>query len=171
LKQTVLGILALTTLAFAALAAGEDIGGWQEAKWGMTPDEVQKILSYPTSVADLAKVCGKKCDEGAALELDDYQLDGQHFVVRFWFTKQDMHLQAVSMYAKQLDDTNGNEAFTKMKNFLTTLYGVPGSTALKRGDFVISWTLPSTTITLYSNATNNMTIVYEERSDKETGKS
>ena len=52
-----------------------------------------------------------------------------------------MRLQAVSMYAKQLDDTNGNEAFTKMKNFLETSYGTPGSIALKRGDFVISWTL------------------------------
>jgi hypothetical protein len=170
-KRTVLGTLAIATLAFALPAAGEDIGGWQEAKWGMTPSEVQKVLSYPTSVADLGKVCGEKCDEGAVLELDDYQLDGQHFVVRFWFTKDDMHLQAVSMYAKQLDDTNGNETFTKIKNFLETSYGTAGSIALKRGDFVISWTQPSTTITLYSNATNNLTIVYEERSDKENGKS
>ena len=75
------------------------------------------------------------------------------------------------MYAKQLDDTNGNEAFRKIKSFLETSYGTPGPTALKRGDFVISWTLPSTTITLYWNTTNNMTIVYEERSDKEKGKS
>ena|GEM_PF-6821155 len=171
MKRTVLGILALATLAFAPPAAGEDIGGWQEAKWGMTPSEVQKVLSYPTSVADLAKVCGEKCDEGAALELDDYQLDGQHFVVRFWFTKRDMHLRTVSMYAKQLNDTNGNEAFTKMKSFFETSYGTPGSIALKRGDFVISWTLPLTSITLYSNATNYMTIVYEERSDQKSGKS
>ena len=171
MKRTVLGISALAALAFAPFAAGEDFGGWQEAKWGMTHIEVQKILSYPTSVADLAKVCGEKCDEGAALELDDYQLDSQHFGVRFWFTKGDMHLQAVSMYAKQLDDTNGNAAFTKIKSFLETAYGTPGSIALKRGDFVISWKLRATTITLYSNATNNLTIVYEERSDKESGKS
>ena len=169
-KRTVLGILAFATLGFAALAAGEDIGGWQEAKWRMTPDEVQKVLSYPTSVADLAKVGGEKCDEGVALELDDYQLDSQHFVVRLWFTKRDMHLQAVSMCAKQLDDTNGNEAFTKMKNFLETSYGTPGSITMKHGDFVISWKLLSTTITLYSNTTNNMTILYEKRRDKETGK-
>ena len=136
----------------------------------MTPDQVQKVLSYPTSVADLAKVCREKCDEGAALELDVYQLDGQHFVVRFWFTKDDMRLQAVSMYAKQLDDTNGNEAFTKMKSFLETSYGTPSSIALKQGEFVISWKLPSTTLTLYSNATNSMTLLYEERSNKENGK-
>jgi len=171
MKRTVLGILALATLAFVPPAAGEDIGGWQEAKWGMTPSEVQKVLSYPTSVADLAKVCGEKCDEGAALELDDYQLDSQHFFVRFWFTKHDLHLRTVSMYAKQLDDANGNEAFTKIKSFLETSYGRPGPIALKGGDFVISWTLPSTTITLYWNATKNMTIVYEVRGDKEDGKS
>jgi hypothetical protein len=170
-RRTVLGILAFAMLAFAGPAAGENIGGWQEAKWGMTPDEVQKVLSYPTSVADLAKVCREPCNEGKALEIDDYDLNGQHFIVRFWFTKLDVRLQAVSMYAKQLDDTNGNEAFTKMKGFLETSYGKPKSTALKRENFVISWTLPSTTITLYSNATNNMTIVYEERSDKENGKS
>lgn len=170
-KRSVLRILALATLAFAAPAAGEDIGGWQEAKWGMKPDEVQKVLSYPTSEADLAKVCRAPCNEGAALELDDYDLNGQHFTVRFWFAKPDMRLQAVSMYAKQLNDANGNEAFKKMKSFLETSYGTPGSTTMRRGDFVISWTLPSTTLTLYSNATNNMTIVYEERSDKESGKS
>ena len=171
MKRTVLGILALATLALAAPAAGEDIGGWQEAKWGMTPSEVQKVLSYPTSVADLARVCGEKCDEGAALELDDYQLDSQHFLVRFWFTKRDMHLRTVSMYAKQLDDTNSKETFTKIKSFLEASYGTPRSIALKNGDFVISWILPSTTITLYSNTTDNTTIVYEERSKKENGKS
>jgi hypothetical protein len=112
-KQAVLGILAFVILAFAGPAAGEDIGGWQEANWGMTPDEVQKILSYPTSVADLAKVCRGPCNEGAVLELDDYKLNGQHFIVRFWFTKPDLRLKPVSMYAKQLDDANGNEAFTK----------------------------------------------------------
>jgi hypothetical protein len=170
-KRTVLGTFALVTLAFAPPATSENIGGWQEAKWGMTPSEVQKVLSYPTFVANLAKVCGEKCDEGAALELDDYQLDSQHFVVRFWFTKGDMHLQAVSMYAKHLDNTNGSETFTKIKNFLENSYGAAGSISLKHGDFVISWTQPSTTITLYSNATNNLTIVYEERSNKESGKS
>jgi hypothetical protein len=64
--RTVLGILAFAILAFAA-AVGEDIGGWQEAKWGMTPDQVQKVLSYPTLAADLVKVCGEKCNEGGAL--------------------------------------------------------------------------------------------------------
>jgi hypothetical protein len=170
-KRTVLRIFAFAILAFAAPAAGEDIGGWQEAKWGMTPDEVQKVLSYPTSVADLTKVCRGPCNEGAALELDDYDLNGQHFMVRFWFAKPDMRLQAVSMYAKQLDKGNGNEAFTKMKNFLETSYGAPKSVALKRGDLVISWTQSSTTITLYSNETNNLTIVYEKRSEEEGGKS
>jgi hypothetical protein len=170
-KQTVLGILAFATLAFAQPTAAEDVGGWQEAKWGMTPDEVQKVLSHPTSVADLAKVCPKECEEGAALQLDDYELSDQHFIVRLWFTKSDLRLQAVSMYAKQLDDTNGNAAFSKMKNFLETSYGTPKSVALKRGEFVISWTQPSTTITFYSNGTNNMTIVYEQKSETESGKS
>jgi hypothetical protein len=170
-KRTVLKILSFAVLAFAMPAAGEDIGGWQDAKWGMTPDAVQRVLSYPTSPADLAKVCGEKCNEGAVLELNEYELNGQHFIVRFWFTKPDLRLDAVSMYAKQLDDANGNETFTKIKNFLETSYGKPGSVALKRGEFVISWTLPSTTITLYSNSTNYVTIVYGERSDKEPGKS
>ena len=170
MKRTVLGILALATFTFAPPAVGEDIAGWQEAKWGMTPSDVQKVLSYPTSVADLAKVCRVPCNEGEALELDDYELNGQHFIVRLWFAKPDLRLRAVSMYAKQLDDANGNEAFTKMKSFLEASYGTPKSIALKLGDFVISWTQPSTTITLYS-ATNNLTIVYEQRSDKENGKS
>src|SRR6516225_4226659 len=116
-RRTILGILASAILASAPTATGADTGGWQEAKWGMTPAEVQKILSYPTRIADLAKVCGTDCNEGAALELDDYQLDGQHFVVRLWFTKPDIRLQAVSLYAKQLDDANGNEAFSKIKKF------------------------------------------------------
>jgi hypothetical protein len=169
MKQTVLGILGFATFAFALPAAGEDIGGWHEAKWGMKPDEVQKVLSQPTRTADLAKICHEPCNEGAALELDDFELDGQHFVVRFWFSKPDTRLQGVSLYSKQLDDANGNEAFTKMKGFLETSYGKPASITMKRGDFVISWKLSSTTIILYSNSTNYVTIVYEERSDHEPG--
>jgi hypothetical protein len=136
----------------------------------MTTDEVQKVLSQPTRAVDLAKVCHEPCNESAALEVDDFELNGQHFVVRFWFSKPDARLQAVSLYAKQLDDANGNEVFTKMKRFLEASYSKPGSIAMKRGDFVISWTQPSTTITLYSNATNYVTIVYEERSDHEREK-
>ena len=171
MERAFLGILAFAALAFARPAGSQDLGGWQDAKWGMTPDEVQKVLSYPTSVADLSKVCHEPCNEGAALELEDYDLNGQHFIVRFWFTKPDLRLQAVSMYAKHLDDANGNEAFPKMKNFLETSYGKPATISMKGGDFVISWTLLSTTITLYSNTTNGMTLIYEERSGKETGKS
>lgn len=137
----------------------------------MTPDEVQRVLARPASPADLAKVCGEKCEEGAALDLDDYELNGQRFIARLWFTKSDLRLQAVSLYAKQLDDTNGNAVFSKMKSFLETSYGPPKSTSMIRGDFVISWTQPTTTITLYSNATNNLRIVYEQRADHEDGKS
>jgi hypothetical protein len=170
MKQTVLGILTAATLAFTLPAAGEDIRGWHEAKWGMTTDEVQKVLSQPTHAVDLAKVCHEPCSEGAAVELDGFEINGQYFVVRFWFSKLDERLQAVSMYAKHLDDANGNEAFTKIKGFLEASYGKPGSIAMKHGDFVISWTQQSTTITLFSNATNYVTIVYEERSDHEGGK-
>jgi hypothetical protein len=68
-KRAFLGILAVTALVFARPAGSEDVSGWQGAKWGMTPDQVQKVLNYPTLVADLASVCGEKCDEGAALQL------------------------------------------------------------------------------------------------------
>ena len=61
MKRAVLGILAFAMLAFALPAAGEDIGGWQEAKWGMTPEEVQKVLGSRRSKRDMAKVCGEKC--------------------------------------------------------------------------------------------------------------
>ena len=161
-------ILAFLSVAFALPAEAEDINGWLDAKWGMTTDEVQKALSYPTFEADLEKLCSKDCQEGAALELDDYELNGQHFTVRFWFTKPDKRLQAVSMYAKQLDKDNGNAAFTKMKVFLEKVYGVPRSVGLMRGEFNISWALQSTTIRLHSNAADYMTIIYEERTDKES---
>jgi hypothetical protein len=174
-KRAVLGIFAfatVATLAFTSPTYGEDVTdvtGWQDAKWGMTPDEVQKALSYPTSVADLAKVCGEHCEEGAALELDDYELNGQHFEVRFWFTKPETRLHTVSMYAKQLDESDDNAGFTKMKNYLGSVYGPPQSTKLKRGYFAITWVLSSTYVTLYSNATTKMTVIYEERTKKESG--
>jgi hypothetical protein len=163
-------ILALLGLAFALPAEAEDINGWQEAKWGMTPDEVQKAVSYPTFEVDLAKLCSKNCEEGAALELDDYELSGQHFTVRFWFTKSDKRLQAVSMYAKQLDDDD-HQAYPKIKHFLENLYGSAQSSSLRLGYFEFTWNLPSTTITLHSNTTNVITIIYEERAAKEGGKS
>ena len=163
-------ILALLGLAFALPAEEEDINGWQEAKWGMTPDEVQKAVSYPTFEVDLAKLCSKNCEEGAALELDDYELSGQHFTVRFWFTKSDKRLQAVSMYAKQLDDDD-HQAYPKIKHFLENLYGSAQSSSLRVGYFEFTWKLPSTTITLHSNTTNVITIIYEERAANEGGKS
>jgi len=170
-KRTLLGILAFAILAFAVPVAGQDSGGWEEAKWGMTPDQVQKVLNYPTSVADLTKVCRGPCNEGTALELNDYELNGQHFMVRFWFANPDMRLQAVSMYAKQLNKDNGSEEFTKTRNSLETAYGSPKSVSLKHGDFIVAWVLDSTTIMLYSNMTDQMTIIYEARTDKEGGKS
>jgi len=157
-------------LAFALPAQAEDINGWHEAKWGMTPDEVQKALSYPTFEADLEKLCSKDCQEGAALELDDYELNGQHFMVRFWFTKPDKRLQAVSMYAKQLNDTD-HLPYAEIKHFLENLYGSAQSYSLRRGYLEFTWKLPSTTITLHSNTTSEITIIYEERADKERGKS
>ena len=169
-KRAALGILVLATLAVVAAVAGEDIGGWQEAKWGMTPDQVQKVLNSPTSAADLAKVCREPCNEAEALELDDYDLNGQHFTVRFWFSKPDSRLEGVSMHAKQLDHTNGKEALMKIKNFLETSYGASGSITMDRGHFVFLWTLPSTNITLYSDAANGITILYERRREKENGK-
>jgi len=169
-KRSALGILIFGTLAVAAAVAGEDTGGWHEAKWGMTPDQVQKILSYPTSAADLTKVCREPCNEAEALELDDYDLNGQHFTVRFWFGKPDSALEGVSMHAKQLDHTNGKEALMKIRNFLETSYGAPGSITMDRGNFVFFVALPSTNITLYSDATDDMTILYEQRREKETGK-
>jgi hypothetical protein len=169
-KRAALGILVLAILAVVAAVAGEDTGGWHEAKWGMTPDQVQKVLSYPASAADLAKVCREPCNEAEALELDDYDLNGQHFTVRFWFGKPDSRLEGVSMHAKQLDPTNAGETLMKIRNFLETSYGAPASIAMDRGHFVFLWTLPSTNITLYSDATNDMTILYEQRIEKENGK-
>lgn len=58
------------------------------------------------------------------------------------------------MYAKQLDKNNGNQASTKIKNFLETVYGSPKSVTSKHGDFVIKWVPQATTITSYSNATD-----------------
>jgi hypothetical protein len=165
-KRTIVGILAFVMLALALPVAGEDINGWHEAKWGMTPDQVQKVLSYPTFEADLAKLCSKECNEGAVLELDDYELNGLNFTVRFWFSKPDRRLQAVSLFAKQLNG-NDNHAFTETKHFLETVYGSPKSFSLQHGYFDIKWNIPSTMITLLSNTTSEMTILYEESSGKE----
>ena len=169
-KRAALGILVVATLAVVAAVAGEDTGGWHEAKWGMTPDQVQKVLSSPTSAADLAKVCREPCNEAEALELDDYDLNGQHFTVRFWFGKPDSRLEGVSMHAKQVDHTDGKDVLMKIKSLLETSYGAPGASGMDRGHFVFLWTLPSTNITLYSDAANDITILYERRREKENGK-
>jgi hypothetical protein len=58
----------------------------------------------------------------------------------------------------------------KIKNFLETSYGASGSITMDRGHFVFLWTLPSTDITLYSDAANDITILYERRREKENGK-
>jgi hypothetical protein len=166
-RQALILILTFGAVSFAIASAGEDVNGWQEAKWGMTPDQVQRVLTSPTSVADLTKVCRGPCNEGTALELEDYQLNGQHFTVRFWFGKPDERLQAVSMYGKNLDKENGKEVFTQMRGFFEKIYGAHESIVLKQGDFVLSWTLQSTKISLYSNTADHLTVLYEQRMGKQ----
>jgi hypothetical protein len=162
--------LMFSMLAHAALAGNNDVNGWQDTKWGMTPDEVQKAIGRPMSFADLAKVCDKTCDEGAALELHDYGLNNQHFVVRLWFSKPDTRLHTVSMYEKKSDENIDSQSFQKMKTFLESIYGAPRSVSLRRGYFTVVWEMPSTKISLYSNAADQTTIVYEPPTDGETEK-
>jgi hypothetical protein len=169
-KRAVLLVLGFAGLAIPALANNEDIVGWQDAKWGMTPEEVQKVFKYPTRRSDLSKVCGEKCEEGAALELEDYVLDGQHFMVRFWFAKADEHLHIVSMYAKKADHEIDSVTYGKIKQSYQSLYGSPRSVTLKDGYFIVSWVLPATMITLYSNTTSETTIVYQEAKEGENAK-
>jgi hypothetical protein len=172
-KRAVLAIFAWATFVSAPPATAEDLSGWPDAKWGMTPDEVQKAVGYPTSFADLVQVCQENCAEGAVLELSDYELNGQHFLVRFWFTKAEARLHTVSMYAKsmyakQLDRADDHAAFAKMKSYLDGLYGSPKFNSLKNGFFVVKWVLPSTEITLHSDAATKTTVVYAERPKKES---
>jgi hypothetical protein len=169
-KRAFLWIFVVTLAAIPALADDQQITGWRDAKWGMTPDAMQSVLKYPTRKADLSKVCGNKCDEGAALELDDYVLNDQHFLVRFWFTKNDVHLHTISMYAKEQNRDSTYDLFGTMKNYYQNAYGSPRDITLKSGYFIVSWALPETTITLYSNTTNEMTVVYQETKEGEKAK-
>jgi hypothetical protein len=57
-----------------------------------------------------------------------------------------------------------------MKAFLESIYGAPRSVSLKRGYFTVVWEMPSTRISLYSNAADQTTIVYEPRTDEATEK-
>lgn len=168
MKRAFLWILFLGVLVIPAFADNEGLVGWQDAKWGMTPGEVQKVLKYPMRRADLSKVCGENCEEGSALELEDYVLDGQHFIVRFWFTKPNEHLHIVSMYTKRADHDADSTAFGKIKELYQGLYGSPRSVTLKGGYFIVTWLLPATMITLYSNTTSETTIVYEEAKEGES---
>jgi hypothetical protein len=158
----------ITWAAIPALADNQEIAGWRDAKWGMSPEAVQSVLKYPTRNADLSKVCGDKCGEGAALELDNYELNGHNFLVRFWFTKNDVHLHTISMYAREQNPDATHDLFGSMKDYYQKEYGAPQAITLKSGYFIISWALPVTRITLYSNTTNEMTVVYQAAKEGET---
>lgn len=170
MRQALIMFLTLVAVSFAMPSGSQEVNdGWNEAKWGMTPDQVEKVIGSPMSVPDLAKVCRGPCNEGTALELEDYELNGQHFTVRFWFSNPDKRLQAVSMYGKNLDKENGKAVFTQMRGFFEKIYGGHESIVLKHGDFVLSWTLRSTKISLYSNTADHFTVLYEQRMDKQNG--
>jgi hypothetical protein len=147
-----------------AVANNEDVAGWHGAKWGMTPGQLERVVDN-TEPADLSKVCGTKCGEGAALQRENYALNDQHFTVRFWFSKDELRLHAISMYAEGLKNDDG-AAFASVKQFYTNLYGTPGSVMLKHGYFVMSWSLTPTIVTLYSNGANELSVVYEEDVEK-----
>jgi hypothetical protein len=161
-------IFVLAVATIPAFADNQEIAGWQDAKWGMTPEALQSVLKYPTRKADLSKVCGDKCDEGAALELDDYLFNGQRFMVRFWFAKSDVHLHTISMYAKQQNRDSHGDLFGTMKYYFQNAYGSPQDITLKNGHFIVAWVLPQTAITLYSNTTNETTVIYKESKGDKT---
>ena len=94
---------------------------------------------------------------------------GSTAMVRFWFTKTEKRLHAVSMYEKLGSDASNNGGFRKLKDYLQTVYGSPQSVGLDHGRFVFTWLLPSTTVMLNSNATNQTTIIYEEKTGKAGG--
>ena len=94
---------------------------------------------------------------------------GSTSMVRFWFTKTEKRLHAVSMYEKLGSDASDNGGFTKLKDYLQTVYGSPQSVGLDHGRFVFTWLLPSAIVMLNSNATNQTTIIYEEKTGKAGG--
>jgi hypothetical protein len=165
MKKLLLALVTTLGLLFASSANSAAMNGWQGAKWGMTPDEVQRALKYPTVPQDMTETCSEPCQDGAALDINDYDADGQHFKVRFWFTKPGLRLATISLYAKPIHtgDLAGIILYSKMYELLLKTYGAPQNATQQGNELSTIWVLPLTSIELHSNTLDYMTVLYQSR--------
>jgi hypothetical protein len=170
MNKLLTALIALIGFLSAQPANSADVNGWQGAKWGMRPNEVQTALRYPTVPTDMTNSCPEPCRDGAALDINDYDVDGQHFRVRFWFTKLGLHLNTISLYAKPIQEDSGIILYNKIDKLLLKTYGAPQSVIQEGGTMSTTWVLPSTSIELNSNTLDYMTVVYQARTLPGQGK-
>jgi hypothetical protein len=130
-----------------------DIAGWGKTSWGMTESEVLTVL--PGEAIRLAKP--DKFDSGEALiGIEDFELAGGRFSVRFVFDTVNRRLNAVNLQLRESNTLIAERAFHTLEKALTEKYGLASyrNEDRKRGalgltiDNKASWRLSKTMIEL-----------------------
>src|SRR6266446_4321451 len=128
-----------------------DIDGWGKTRWGMTESEV--LTALPGEAVQLATPDKFKSGK-ASIGIEDFELTGYRFVVRFVFDTVNRRLNAVNLKLKGNDEFIAERAFQDLEKALTEKYGPATYRKEDRREDIhnkASWRLSKTMIDLNFN--------------------
>ena len=149
LRQSIIAIVfGAMILAAQALAQPQDVDGWQQAKWGMTKEEILKAFEGKAKVMNKASTDPKNnlyCDIG----IDNMNIAGKTCKVEFCMNNDTNRLTRI--YITVIDEDENT--FKEFEMRLTNKYGSPAHKETTKNSLgaILDWTwfFPSTTIHLY----------------------
>ncbi len=125
-------LLRLVITVFLVVAAKSSFAQalWQGSVYGMSPEEVQRVLPGVKRVRDDIGLYGGAQE---LLRLDDAELIGKRFRVRFYFLKQKLIQTTISLMDPPTAFNDMLYVFNDMAGFLRSKYGPELS--IRRKDF------------------------------------
>ena len=150
MKKVALSYLLLALLAFSGYSQEKDVPGWQEARWGMT--EQQLLTAFKTDIKKLPKRMTYNTTY-ADYGILDYEIDGQKYNVYFQMSSETNKLSGVLVsHTRTKSRTPLDIYFNNLDALLTRQYGAAGYQKDEHENGVISldrkWSFPTTTIKL-----------------------
>jgi len=129
------------------LGQQKDVNGWQEAKWGMTEDEV--LEAFKGEAIRLDKIVAYQASY-ASIGIINYDISGDKYLVHFIFDENKKNLQRIAITPEATTILDFH--FRRLEQLLTEKYGIPyfknTVTAMGGDKSVVAWNLESTIIEL-----------------------
>lgn len=129
MKRVLFIILFVICTSNYSFGQPKDVEGWNKARWGMTENEVLKVLEgKATAIEKPQKYQGlsKQWDAYAPVVLDEIEIGNDKYTVDFIFDDNDKKLIMVIVSIK--DKSPSEVQFSSLEQMLTEKYGSPSFT-------------------------------------------